>query len=60
MQNKEIKDLKEQLRDIMLHIEATKLIDSEGKDTKDEIRDGKVLVGEPSASNRRNRARKNR
>lgn len=59
-QNKEIKDLKEQLRDIMLHIEATKLIDSEGKDTKDEIRDGKVLVGEPSASNRRNRARKNR
>lgn len=61
-QQKEIVDLKEQLRDMMFYIEATKLIDSESTDNKDEIRDGKIVVGEASTSGKKraHRARKNR
>jgi len=52
-QMNEIVDLKDQLRDVMFFIEARKLIESEEKDCQEDIRKGKMSVGECSKDTRR-------
>lgn len=44
--DKELTDLKEQLRDVMFFLEAQKQI--EASDAKDEIAEGRIVVGEPA------------
>lgn len=44
--DKELLDLKEQLRDVMFFLEAQKQI--EASDAKEEIAEGRIVVGEPA------------
>ncbi|XP_054276421.1 BRCA1-associated protein-like [Macrosteles quadrilineatus] len=54
--DKEISELKEQLRDIMFYFEAEKQVMA--SEQKDEIAEGHIVVGEPSSGNRAKHRRK--
>ncbi|XP_054275302.1 BRCA1-associated protein-like [Macrosteles quadrilineatus] len=54
--DKEISELKEQLRDIMFYFEAEKQVMA--SEQKDEIAEGHIVVGEPSSGNRTKHRRK--
>lgn len=54
--DKEISDLKEQLRDIMFYFEAEKQI--KASDQRDEIAEGHIVVGEASSSANKNKHRR--
>lgn len=53
----EIKDLQEQLRDIMFYMEAQKLVDD--SPLKSELVDGQVTVGEAPSTSKGRRKKKN-
>lgn len=56
---KEIIELKEQLRDVMFYLEANKQVES--SELKDEIAQGQIVLGEPSSStNKPTRRRRKR
>ena len=48
-QETQLKDLQDQLRDVMFYIEASQKISSENKEMQEELREGQVIVG-PSSS----------
>lgn len=54
--DKELSDLKEQLRDIMFYFEAEKQI--KASDQRDEIAEGQIVVGESSSANKTKHRRK--
>ena len=53
----ELKDLKEQLRDLMFYIEASQKIKNENDAVQGELRDGQVVVGPPASSSESGRPR---
>lgn len=55
---KEVKDLQEQLRDIMFYLEAQQKIAKESNETQQEIQEGHIVVGAPSASHSGKKGRK--
>uniref|UniRef100_A0A1B6L8D8 BRCA1-associated protein n=1 Tax=Graphocephala atropunctata TaxID=36148 RepID=A0A1B6L8D8_9HEMI len=56
--DKEIAELKEQLRDIMFYFEAEKQVNA--SDHRDEIAEGHIVVGETSSSDPKNKQRRRR
>lgn len=56
--DKEVKDLQEQLRDIMFYLEAQQKIAKESNETQQEIQEGHIVVGAPSASHSGKKGRK--
>nr|CAB3226133.1 BRCA1-associated protein [Phallusia mammillata] len=60
-QQEEIRELKEQIRDVMFFIEAGETIRNEEESVQEEMRDGQIVVGQSSsdaASRRRGKGRK--
>ncbi|CAK8695836.1 unnamed protein product [Clavelina lepadiformis] len=57
-QEDEIKDLKDQLRDVMFYIEARQKIQSETDQVQSEIKDGQVVLGPSRNSNQKERKTK--
>ena len=52
-------DLKEQVRDLMVYIETSKLLENENKETKEEIQEGKITIGsKPSTSRKKVKKRR--
>ncbi|XP_038059947.1 BRCA1-associated protein-like [Patiria miniata] len=49
-QQGEINELKEQLRDLMFYLDAQQKIGSTSEDTRQEIQDGQIVIGEAAAS----------
>lgn len=56
-QQEEIRELKEQLRDVMFYIEAGQTIRKEEESMQEEMREGQIVVGESSDSTGRRRGR---
>lgn len=48
--DKEVKELQEQLRDLMFYLDAKDKIDSSSNDIRQEIQEGTVIVGAPGPS----------
>jgi len=52
-------DLKEQVRDLMVYIETSRLLENENKETKEEIQEGKITIGsKPSTSRKKVKKRR--
>lgn len=56
--DKEIKELQEQLRDVMFHLEGERKVMESGE--RDEIAEGHIVVGEPSSGKSKHRRKKQR
>lgn len=56
-QQNQLKDLQEQLRDVMFYIQASNKISSEDKELQEELREGQVVVGPSSAASVTGRSR---
>ncbi|XP_077971434.1 BRCA1-associated protein-like [Styela clava] len=57
-QQKEIDDLKEQLRDVMFYIEAQKTLEDADDETREEIQSGHIVVGASGGQKKKKKTKK--